>query len=584
MNKDNFANMVHMNNPNLLLLDEYRDNHTSLACMCTVCKTGADGLWKLYPSTIYKPYPCPVCNKRDVPYLLKGYNDLLSWCQRNDREDIIADWDYEENARDPLAPNTPDEVARSDPKTIIHWKCHICQTPFNATTSKRTTPDRKYGTTKGCPHCRKSGTSFTEQAILYYIRKAYPNVSHRFRIESGFELDIFIPSIMTAIEYDGTIQHRNKLESDNKKDIACQKEHIRLIRLRDTSLPRTTSAEIIPCGDIQHTKAMTSSLNQLFSLLNIKTTFSIDVKKDYGKIIESFRQNSVEDSLAKLYPDIAKEWHPSKNGTITPDSITPGEAYPAWWQCTKDPNHEPWIASVYSRVGGGHGCPTCGLIEQGKSYRARKAKEMSLEKWCQENGYEDLLLEWDYEANKNDPSCPNKPSECPFGSPYDVHWRCPVCQHTWEATPAYRRYGKYSCENCRGILLIPGENDLVTWCKQNSREDILLDWDDTNNTPPEQHRYNGGHRVYWKCHKCQHTWSGYVSARTLRNKGCENCAHIIRAEKHMKKVRCVETGIIYDSVKSATMACGKIKGTGISSCLRGSKLTAYGYHWEYYLE
>lgn len=51
-----------------------------------------------------------------------------------------------------------------------------------------------------------------------------------------------------------------------------------------------------------------------------------------------------------------------------------------------------------------------------------------------------------------------------------------------------------------------------------------------------------------------------------------------------KKVICVETGAVYDSVKEASVE-NNIKGRGhISACCKGTRKTAGGYHWEYYEE
>lgn len=63
-----------------------------------------------------------------------------------------------------------------------------------------------------------------------------------------------------------------------------------------------------------------------------------------------------EDSLAAKVPEIASEWHPTKNGTRRPE-ITPSmSAHKVWWQCNK--GHE-WAARVYSRASGKHNCPYC---------------------------------------------------------------------------------------------------------------------------------------------------------------------------------------------------------------------------------
>ena len=47
-----------------------------------------------------------------------------------------------------------------------------------------------------------------------------------------------------------------------------------------------------------------------------------------------------------------------------------------------------------------------------------------------------------------------------------------------------------------------------------------------------------------------------------------------------KKVYCVETGEIYDSVTLASKATG-VNRTGISKVITGKRITAGGFHWKY---
>ena len=47
-----------------------------------------------------------------------------------------------------------------------------------------------------------------------------------------------------------------------------------------------------------------------------------------------------------------------------------------------------------------------------------------------------------------------------------------------------------------------------------------------------------------------------------------------------KKVRCIETGIVYPSASEASRQTG-INQSGISRCRNGAYKTAGGYHWEY---
>lgn len=49
------------------------------------------------------------------------------------------------------------------------------------------------------------------------------------------------------------------------------------------------------------------------------------------------------------------------------------------------------------------------------------------------------------------------------------------------------------------------------------------------------------------------------------------------------KVRCLDTGEVYDSVTTAARTLG-ISRSGISNCCRGFHHTCGGYRWEYYKE
>ena len=63
-----------------------------------------------------------------------------------------------------------------------------------------------------------------------------------------------------------------------------------------------------------------------------------------------------ENDLQALYPQVAAEWHPTKNGEFTPDMFRPGSHYRAWWLCPVC-GHE-WPNRIYSRTAG-EKCPVC---------------------------------------------------------------------------------------------------------------------------------------------------------------------------------------------------------------------------------
>ncbi|XNS26246.1 hypothetical protein IMT31_13980 [Citricoccus nitrophenolicus] len=63
--------------------------------------------------------------------------------------------------------------------------------------------------------------------------------------------------------------------------------------------------------------------------------------------------------LASRFPEIAAEWHPTKNGDLRPDQVTSGASHRVWWQCQE--GHE-WKTAVFKRTANNHGCERCGLV------------------------------------------------------------------------------------------------------------------------------------------------------------------------------------------------------------------------------
>lgn len=61
--------------------------------------------------------------------------------------------------------------------------------------------------------------------------------------------------------------------------------------------------------------------------------------------------------LETIQPLIAAQWHPTLNGSLTPQMVTAGSHKRAWWVC---PEGHIWKAVIYSRAGPQkRGCPVC---------------------------------------------------------------------------------------------------------------------------------------------------------------------------------------------------------------------------------
>jgi len=86
--------------------------------------------------------------------------------------------------------------------------------------------------------------------------------------------------------------------------------------------------------------------HQWVATLNSRTS-----KKEHGCPCCSSRKVTSENNLAKLFPDHAEEWHPTKNGDLTPRDVTPYTHQKVYWK-RRDPPYDSWVAPVSYRTAG----------------------------------------------------------------------------------------------------------------------------------------------------------------------------------------------------------------------------------------
>ncbi len=252
-------------------------------------------------------------------------------------------------------------------ESVVWWKCSWCGYEYQQRINKRTL--RNFG----CPQCAKASTSFAEQSIYYYLSKVFDNVVNR-DTSNEFELDIYIPLIKTAVEYDGVRWHKNKndFEKDNEKDKKCLEKNIRLIRFRDYRLLDTNSAETIKIKD-GNISDLENGIKQLFIMLG-KSYSDISINRDTADIMSLYKRDLREKSLGALYPQIAKELHPTKNGDINAYHIYPNSPRNLLWVCPICGNE--YKTSPNHRVNRGSGCPVC---NRKKVYKSNQIKVVNVD-------------------------------------------------------------------------------------------------------------------------------------------------------------------------------------------------------------
>ena len=293
---------------------------------------------------------CPVCANLVIK---KGYNDLETLMPS-----LAKEWHPTKNGN-----LKPSDVSIGTNKKVW-WKCPLGH-EYQASIA-----NRKNGTK--CPICDSGKhTSFAEQAIFFYVKKLYPNAISQYHADflGKMELDIYIPSIKYAIEYDGKPWHNKKkgaLERDRKKYLLCHKEGIKLVRIAEELRPLGSNVAdwSLSSKNLHRYKNLEYIIYQLLTKLNFSQkyflqNFDINITRDQFEI-QKYKVNRHEkNSLSTLFHEIAKEWHPTKNGNLTPEMFVPGSHKKFWWKCSICGNE--YMMSIYHRTQRKQGCRICGI-------------------------------------------------------------------------------------------------------------------------------------------------------------------------------------------------------------------------------
>lgn len=129
--------------------------------------------------------------------------------------------------------------------------------------------------------------------------------------------------------------------------------------------------------------------------------------------------------LSTLAPEIALQWHPSKNSDCTPKDVTINSHRKVWWL---GPCGHEWQASIADR-NNERRCPYCSSKKVLKGYNDLQTVNPT------------LATEWNYEKNNG-----LKPEDVMPNSGQKVWWKC-IKGHEWQATIGSRNAGR-GCPVC----------------------------------------------------------------------------------------------------------------------------------------
>lgn len=202
-------------------------------------------------------------------------------------------------------------------------------------------------------------------------------------------------------------------------------------------------------------------------------------------------------TLATEYPELVKQWHPTKNINLSPNDFLPGSKTKAWWLCK---NGHEWKAMIKSRTQGG-GCPFC-------SNRRIIVGENDLG-----TTHPEIAAEWNYEKNGA-----ITPQKVVAGNSVKVWWRCKQ-GHEYQAIIYSRTTNHNGCPFCSGRQVAPGENDLASAYPQ-----IAAQWHPTKNgvLTPNKVTVFSNRRAWWMCDK-GHEFQTTIAVRVGKGSSCPYC-------------------------------------------------------------
>ena len=441
------------------------------------CEKGHEWLMRVYD--LNKGYRCPYCSNHRV-----SSSNALAIRQPK----LAYEWNYEKNGD-----LTPSTISYSSGKTVW-WKCergHEWQ--------ERVGNRSHLG--YGCPYC--SGKRPTEDRNLAVL---YPTLIQEWHPDKNEGLD---PANLLP-------------QSNLKVWWMCKEGHEWAAqicsRTKGTGCPYCAGKRVWEENCLGHkypnvARYWHPSKNGALTPQNVaphsskavwwmcsrghewKRKISYEIKSSACPYC-SGRLACKENSLASLFPELAKEWDTQKNGSLAPHDITGKSKRRVWWKCDKG---HSWQMDIRTRCSGIGNCPYC----MGKRV-------------CEENCLAvlspQIAAEWDYEKNRE-----LTPALVTNHSSVKVWWKC-AKGHSWEAQIRSRTVIGSGCPVCAGKAASPDYN-LVT-----EYPDIALDWDmHKNKLPPEQYLPYSNKTVWWKCHVCGSGWKAMVIKRTRERNCCPQC-------------------------------------------------------------
>ncbi len=211
---------------------------------------------------------------------------------------------------------------------------------------------------------------------------------------------------------------------------------------------------------------------------------------------------SKEESLKAQFPEIARQWHPTKNLPIKPDMVYAKSTKTFYWVCKKIKAHE-WETTVESRTNGSSGCPICSnrIIQKENSLAAL---------------HPSVALQWHPTKNGD-----LRPDSVAPNSGKRVWWKCKKGpDHEWEAAIHNRVTNASGCPCCIGRKFS------ITTTIAYTHPKIAQQWyqQKNGNVRTDQVKFSDPRTFYFRCNiYSDHVFQSKLLARVKAQNDCPIC-------------------------------------------------------------
>lgn len=279
-------------------------------------------------------------------------NSLRAFCQRQNRPELLAEWDAVKNA-----PLTPETVHKGSHRRVW-WRCSSGHS-WQAEVQRRTFRESK------CPFCANR-LLWTGSNDLGTVR---PDLAAQWDFEKNSPLtpgDVLANSkkavwwkcgkghswragILSRVRGSGCPACSRKIAVPGENDLET------LFPELAAQWNRERNGDLLPSRVAAYSNKKVwwrCALGHEWQAVAAARASGAGCPYCAGKrVLAGFND------LATLCPEIAAQWDPSLNGALTPEMVMPGSHQKVWWRC---PEGHVWKAAVFSRTGKQKcGCPVC---------------------------------------------------------------------------------------------------------------------------------------------------------------------------------------------------------------------------------